>query len=310
MEKQARIDEAKDVEKKNEDKLTQKAQKDPPADVVQTVPYDVDAALYEHYMQNPESQWRMEEADKTQDEDETTEEADEKKKLLRAETLKLGEEEVVAAKAKEECKEARCGSNESGEEMEKKTLEDSGSQDGSREEKKRKGGVLPGPKQETEKKTPKETSSGSKEGFGGEEKGNGGVLPRPGQEMEKKKARGAVVENDEVHTHGDTGGIPKKRQNGTEKAAPTEDVLDPEKKNALRLDLVDLDSDDEELRDSAVPLSLLVDMQTKGLSLQDAIASLRNAIAKAPIVKRIEQYKIKKVKVAKAGEERRGSCVR
>ena len=51
MEKQARIDEAKDVEKKNEDKLTQKAQKDPPADVVQTVPYDVDAALYEHYMQ-------------------------------------------------------------------------------------------------------------------------------------------------------------------------------------------------------------------------------------------------------------------
>lgn len=128
------MDEAKNTEKKND--VKDKSEKDPPADVVQTVPYDVDAALYEQYMDNVESQWRMEEAAKTQEDEETTEETDENTQLLRAKTLKLGDEQAAAAKE---------GSDEEEPAEEKgrasvKPLE------------KGKGGVVPRAKQKMEKK--------------------------------------------------------------------------------------------------------------------------------------------------------------
>jgi len=239
------MDEAKNTEKKND--VKDKSEKDPPADVVQTVPYDVDAALYEQYMDNVESQWRMEEAAKTQEDEETTEETDENTQLLRAKTLKLGDEQAAAAK------------------------------EGSDEEE---------PAEEKGRASVKPL-----------EKGKGGVVPRAKQKMEKKEASAG----DEVLAD-DTAGEP----------APTENPFGLEKKKdqPVDLQLVDIDSDDDELRDSAVPLSLLETMHAQGLSLKGAIASLRNAMVDAPIVKRIEQYKIKKVKVQKAKpktEEEAGS---
>ena len=239
------MDEAKNTEKKND--VKDKSEKDPPADVVQTVPYDVDAALYEQYMDNPESQWRMEEAAKTQEDEETSEEINEKTQLLRAKTLKLGDEQAAAAK------------------------------EGSDEEE---------PAEEKGRASVKPL-----------EKGKGGVVPRAKQKMEKKEASAG----DEVLAD-DTAGEP----------APTENPFGLEKKKdqPVDLQLVDIDSDDDELRDSAVPLSLLETMHAQGLSLKGAIASLRNAMVDAPIVKRIEQYKIKKVKVQKAKpktEEEAGS---
>ena len=239
------MDEAKNTEKKND--VKDKSEKDPPADVVQTVPYDVDAALYEQYMDNPESQWRMEEAAKTQEDEETSEEINEKTQLLRAKTLKLGDEQAAAAK------------------------------EGSDEEE---------PAEEKGRASVKPL-----------EKGKGGVVPRAKQKMEKKEASAG----DEVLAD-DTAGEP----------APTENPFGLEKKKdqPVDLQLVDIDSDDDELRDSAVPLSLLQTMHAQGLSLKGAIASLRNAMVNAPIVKRIEQYKIKKVKVQKAKpktEEEAGS---
>ena len=229
------MDEAKNTEKKND--VKDKSEKDPPADVVQTVPYDVDAAIYQEYMENPESQWRMEDAANTQEDEETAEETDEKTQLLRAKTLKLGDEQAAAAK------------------------------EGSDEEE---------PAKEKEGASAKPL-----------EKGKGGVVPRAKQKMEKKEASAA-----EEVLAGDTAGKP----------APTENpfALENRKDQPVQLELVDIDSDDDELRDSAVPLSLLENMHEQGLSLKGAIASLRNAMVDAPIVKRIEQYKIKKEKVQKA----------